>query len=64
MLRRNVRLKIALIENDIKICELAKRIRLNPDYISQVIGGIANLGYPKQVEVAEILGVPREILFR
>jgi len=64
MFNKKVELKIALIKKDITQAELAKRLGVTPDYISHIIGGIRELSYLKQIEVARILGVPREILFK
>ncbi len=64
MLGKKKELKIALINKEITEAELAKRLGVTPDYISHVIGGIRELSYLKQVEVARILGEPREILFK
>ena len=64
MFNRKIELKIACVEKGIKLYELAEKLGVTPDYIYQVIGGVGNLSYIKQVEASQILGIPREILFK
>ena len=59
-----IELKIALVEKNMKENELAKKLGVTPEYISNVIGGIRELSYLKQVEVSKILDTPRAVLFK
>lgn len=64
MLHKRIELKVAIIEGEIKQHELAKKLGITGHYISDVIMGKSNLSETKQSEVARILGVPKEILFK
>ena len=64
MLHKRIELKVGIIENKITQEELAKRLGLTGHYISDVIMGISNLSYIKQVRASQILNIPREILFK
>ena len=64
MLHKRIELKVGIIENEMTQEELAKRLGLTGHYISDVIMGISNLSYIKQVRASQILNIPREILFK
>ena len=64
MFDKKINLKLALIKKEITSRELAEKLGVTPEYISNIIGGIRELSYPKQVKAAHILEMPREILFK
>jgi len=64
MFGKKIELKLALIRKNITNRELAERLGVTPEYISNVIGGIRELSYLKQVEVSKILDTPRAVLFK
>jgi len=60
--KNNKKIKILLINNDLDVAKLARKIKKNRSWVSQVLYGHIK-GEPTRRAIAEALGVPYEELW-